>query len=110
MRERWARAGPKHGKIPGATHEIIQPEEKHIIISPGGLLATGPHADLRCSIATNEVDGDLAQDGQIASCRSIPDPAVILAERDIKDPMEPIFNRPMTTASPDEYLGVITAA
>jgi hypothetical protein len=39
----------------------------------------------------HEVDGDFAQDGQIAGRRPIPDTAVILPEGDIEDPMEPIF-------------------
>jgi hypothetical protein len=70
-------------------------KREHIIIVPGGLLATSADADFGYSVATHEVDGDLTQDGQVASCRSIPDTAVIFPERDIQDPMEPIFNRPV---------------
>ena len=58
-------------------------KSEHVIIVPGGLLATRPHADPGCSVPPHEVDGDLAQDGQVASCRAIPDAAVILTERDI---------------------------
>jgi hypothetical protein len=72
-------------------------KSEHVIIVPGGLLATGPHADPGCSVPSHEVDGDLAQNGQVASCRAIPDAAVILAEGDIQDPMEPIFNPPYKT-------------
>jgi hypothetical protein len=70
-------------------------KSQHVLVIPGGLLATSADADSGCSATSYEVDGDFAQDGQIASCRSIPDAAVILAERDIQDPMEPIFNRPV---------------
>ncbi len=69
-------------------------KRQHIFIIPGGLLAAAPHADPGCSATTYEVDGDLAQDGQVASCRPIPDAAVILPEGDIQDPMEPIFDTP----------------
>jgi hypothetical protein len=62
----------------------------HVLVIPGGLLATSPHTDPGCSAAAHEIECDLAQDSQIASCCSIPDAAVILAERDIQDPMEPI--------------------
>ncbi len=69
-------------------------KREHVIIVPGGLLAPRPHADPGCSVPAHEVDGDFAQDGQIASCRAIPDAAVILAEGDIQNPMEPIFYVP----------------
>src|SRR5215218_126578 len=74
------------------------------------LLATRPHADLGCSAVTYEVDGDLAQDGQVASCRPIPDAAVILPEGDIQDPMEPIFDGPMPADCLGQDLGIIAAA
>ncbi len=81
-------------------------KREHVIIVPGSLLATSPHADPGYPIATNEVDGDLAQVGQIASCRSIPDTAVILAKRDIQDPMKSIFNRPVTADRLDQHRGI----
>ena len=55
-------------------------KREHIIIVPGGLLATSADADFGYSVATHEVDGDLAQDGQVASCRSIPDAARLSKE------------------------------
>ena len=85
-------------------------KREHVIIIPGGLLATGPHADPGCSAAAHEVDGDFAQDGQIASRRSIPDAAVILPECDIQDPMEPIFNRPVSADRLNQHRRVIAAA
>src|SRR4051794_24096321 len=85
-------------------------KSEHVIIVPGGLLATRPHADPGCSVPPHEVDGDLAQDGQVASCRAIPDAAVILAEGDIEDPMEPIFDGPMPADCLDQDLGVVAAA
>ena len=85
-------------------------KRQHVLVIPGGLLATGPHADPGGSVPAHEVDGDFAQDGQIASCRSIPDAAVILAERDIQDPMEPIFNRLVTADRLNQPRGLIAAA
>jgi hypothetical protein len=56
-------------------------------VAPAGrLLATGPHTDPGCSAATYEIDCDLAQDSQIASCRSIPDAAVILVNAERRFP------------------------
>src|SRR3954468_23739638 len=81
-----------------------------VLIIPGSLLATRPHADLGCSAVTDEVDGDLAQESQVASGRPIPDAAVILTEGDIQDPMEPIFDGPVPADCLGQDLGVITAA
>jgi hypothetical protein len=85
-------------------------KRQHVLVIPGGLLATSADADSGCSIAINEVNGDLAQNSQVASCRAIPDAAVILAERDIQDPMEPIFNRLVTADRLNQPRGLIAAA
>src|SRR4051794_27189072 len=71
-------------------------KSEHVLVIPGGLLATGPHADPGGSVTAHEVDGDFALDGQIAGRRPVPDAAVVLPERDIEDPMEPIFYGPVT--------------
>src|SRR5215210_9384296 len=85
-------------------------ERQHVLIIPGSLLATRPHADLGCSAVTDEVDGELAQDSQVARSRPIPDAAVILTEGDIQDPMEPILYGPMPADCLDQDLGAIAAA
>jgi hypothetical protein len=82
----------------------------HELVVPGGLLAPSTDANPCCSIATYEVDGDFAQDGQIASCRAIPDAAVILPERDIEDPMEHVFHGPVPADRLDQHRGIIAAA
>jgi hypothetical protein len=45
-------------------------KSQHVLVIPGGLLATSADADPECSVT---------------------DAAVILAERDIQDPMETVF-------------------
>src|SRR3954469_13678594 len=85
-------------------------QSEHVLIVPGGLLATGPHADPGCSATAHEVDGDFAQNGQIAGRRPVPDAAVVLPERDIEDPMEPIFYGPMPADRLNQHLGAITTA
>jgi hypothetical protein len=47
-------------------------KSEHVLVISGGLLATRPHADPGCSVPAHEVDGDLAQDGQIAGRGPIP--------------------------------------
>src|SRR3954463_15046846 len=98
------------GSSQGRRMKLSSQQGQHVRIIPGGLLATRPHADLGCSAVTDEVDGDLAQDRQVARCRPIPNAAVIFSEGDIQDPMEPIFYGPMPADCLDQDLGVIAAA
>src|SRR3954469_19475262 len=92
----------------GRRMKLSSQERQHVLIIPGSLLATRPHADLGCSAVTDEVDGDLAQESQVASGRPIPDAAVILTEGDIQDPMEPILYGLADCL--DQDLGIIAAA
>jgi hypothetical protein len=85
-------------------------KSEHVLVIPGGLLATRPHADPGCSAPAHEVDGDLAQDGQIAGRRLVPDAAVILLERDIQHPMERVFYGPMPADRLNQHCRIITAA
>src|SRR3954453_22151649 len=85
-------------------------KSEHVIIVPGGLLATRPHADPGCSVPAHEVDGDLAQDSQVAGRRPIPNAAVILPECDIQHPMEPVFYGPMSADCLNQHRGIIAAA
>jgi hypothetical protein len=50
----------------GRRMKSARQKRQHVLVIPGG-----PHTDPSCSVATYEVDGDLAQDSQVASCRSI---------------------------------------
>jgi hypothetical protein len=81
-------------------------KREHVIIVPGGLLATSADADPGCSITTDEVDGDLAQDGQVACGNPVTNAAVILAERDIQNPVEPIFYGPMLADRLDQHSAI----
>src|SRR3954463_2149792 len=90
----------------GRRMKSARQKRQHVLIIPGGLLATGAHADPGCSVTTHEVDSNLAQDGQVASRRPVPGAAVILAERDIQHPMETIFYSPMTADRLDQHLGL----
>ena len=47
---------------------------------------------------------------RMARLRAAPDAAVILAEGDIQDPLEPIFNRPVPADRLNQHRGVIVAA
>ena len=94
----------------GATHEIIQPAGTSMYASfQAACLRRARMLIWAVRAVTDEVDGDLAQDRQVARCRPIPNAAVIFSEGDIQDPMEPIFYGPMPADCLDQDLGVIAA-
>jgi hypothetical protein len=82
-------------------------KRQHVLIIPGSLLATSAHAGPGCSIATYEVDCDLAQDGQVARGNPVTDAAVILTERDIQNPMEPGATHEKSHENQAVHVGVI---
>ena len=107
-------------RLARSLHQLIQTQgrrmksaiqkRQHVLIIPGGLLAPRSHADPGFSVPPHEVDGDLTQDGQVASCRAIPDAAVILPEGDIEHPMQRVLNRPMSADRLNQPRGIIAAA
>jgi hypothetical protein len=62
------------------------------------------------SIRGDEIERDLAQHSQIARGGAITHPAIVLAEGDIQDPMEPIFYGPMPADRLDQHHRIIAAA
>src|SRR5512147_88158 len=85
-------------------------KREHVIIIPGSLLTTSAHADPGCWAATYEVECDLAQNDQVARGNPVTDAAVILTERDIQDPREPIFYDPMPADRLDQHRRLSAAA
>jgi hypothetical protein len=58
-------------------------ELEHVAVLPGSLLPPGTHADLRCPVAADNVERNLAQERQVACRGAIAHAAVVLAERDV---------------------------
>jgi hypothetical protein len=48
----------------------------------------------------DDVERDLAQKGQVARRSAVAHAAVVLAERDVENPMQRVLNRPMRADSP----------
>lgn len=68
---------------------------KHVGFVPGGLLPLGPHTGLGGLVATHEVEGNLAQQGQVARRGAIAHATVVFAECDIEHPVQRVFHRPV---------------
>src|SRR4051794_18080421 len=74
------RSGP--GKQ-GSRMSAADDELEHVIVVPGGLLAPAAQAGPAAAILADEVEGDLAQEGEVARGGAVPHPAVVLAEGDV---------------------------
>ena len=61
---------------------------KHVSIVPGGLLPLGSYTDPSGLVATHKVEGNLAQQGQVARRGAIAHAAVVFAECDVEHPVQ----------------------
>ena len=53
-------------------------------------------------MSSDEVDGDLSQQCEIANSGAVANPAVILAEGDVKHPVQAVLDRPVLTNGPGQ--------
>jgi len=67
-------------------------ELEHVGVVPGGLLALGTHAGFGRLVPADDVERDLAQEGQVACCGAVAHAAVVLAKRHIQHPMQGVLN------------------
>jgi len=67
-------------------------EREHVGVVPGSLFAPGTHAGFGRLVAADDVERDLAQEGQVACCGAVAHAAVVLAKRHIQHPMQGVLN------------------
>src|SRR5579871_1585185 len=77
---------------PGPTHlKSVQDLEKESVI-PAGFEAFGLDAQAFGLLLAQEVEGEMAEHGEIRGGVTGPDPAVVLAEGDVQRPVELVFD------------------
>src|SRR3954453_2388032 len=101
------RGGP--GKQ-GSRMSAADDELEHVIVVPGGLLAPAAQAGPAAAILGDEVEGDLAQQGEVARGGAVPHPAVVPAEGDVQDPVQRVLHAPVPPDRPRQGSGVVAAA
>src|ERR671916_584375 len=85
-------------------------DAEHVIVVPGGLLAPAAKAGLTAAVAGDRVEGDSAQEGEVAGGGAVAHPAVILTEGDVENPMQGVLDAPVPADCPDQDGGIVAAA
>src|SRR3954451_6979536 len=83
---------------------------EHVGVVPGSLLAPAPEAGLGAPVSGDQVEGDLAKEGEVARSRPVAHPAVILAEGDVQHPMQRVLNTPVPADCSDQDGRSVAAA
>src|SRR3954470_2372335 len=83
---------------------------EHVAVVPGSLLAPATEAGLRAPVSGDQVESDLAKEGEVAHSRPVAHAAVILTEGDVQHPMQRVLNTPVPADRPDQDSGIIVAA
>jgi len=66
--------------------DLAGDDPEHVIVVPGGLFAPTAYAGLTTAIGGDEVEGNFAEQGEVAGSSAIAHPAVILTEADVENP------------------------
>ena len=102
--EGWTRKRPL-----GQSH-LGQKDFEQVVIVPSGQLALGAYAELVRGFLPQQVKGDVSQHGKVFRPVSLAHAGIILAEGDIQDPMELVFDLPVSSHRLKQLLGVTLQA
>src|SRR3954447_23479982 len=102
----WRSGAGKQGSRMSAGDDELE----HVVVVPGGLLAPAAQAGPAAAVLGDQVEGDLAQQGEVAGGGAVPHPAVVLAEGDVQDPVQPVLHAPVPPDRPRQDGGIVAAA
>src|SRR6476660_2968325 len=85
-------------------------DPEHVIVVPGGLFAPTAYAGLTAAIGGDEVEGDFAEQGEVAGSSAIAHPAVILTEADVENPMQAVLDAPVPADGLGQHGRIVLAA
>jgi hypothetical protein len=66
---------------------------EHVVVVPGRHFAPTASAGSVTAVSADEVEGDLAQQGEVAGGGAVAHPAVILTEGDVEHPMQGVLDQ-----------------
>src|SRR4051812_11909664 len=89
---------------------LASDDPEHVIVVPGRHLAPTASAGWAAVVSGDEVEGDLAQEGEVAGGGAIAHATVVLTEGDIEDPVQRVLDAPVPADGFDQDGGIIAAA
>src|SRR5215211_8239878 len=89
---------------------LASDDPEHVVVVPGRHFAPTASAGSAAAVAGDEVEGDLAQEGEVAGGGAVAHATVVLAEGDVEDPMQGVLDAPVPADGLDQDGGIIVAA
>ena len=98
--------GVKIEIAPKGNRILAGQDREEVGLVPAGLEALGLDPGLRRGVLVEEVEGDVAQDGEVLGGVAGPDAALVLAEGDVEHPVEAVLDAPVVADGAGEGVGV----
>src|SRR5512144_795538 len=89
---------------------LASDDPEHVIVVPGRHFAPTTSAGLVTAVSGDEIEGDLAQEGQVAGSGAVAHATVILAEDDVEDPVQRVLDAPVPADGLDQDGRIVAAA
>jgi hypothetical protein len=89
---------------------LASDDPEHVVVVPGRHFALTASAGSATAISGDEVEGDFAQEGEVAGGGAVAHAAVILADGDVEHPVQSVLDAPVPADCPDQDGGIVAAA
>src|SRR3954451_23901588 len=89
---------------------LASDDPEHVVVVPGRHFAPTASTGSATAISGDEVEGDFAQEGEVAGGGAVAHATVVLAEGDVEHPMQGVFDAPVPADGLDQDGGIVAAA
>src|ERR1700760_2151965 len=89
---------------------LASDDPEHVVIVPGCHFTPTASAGSATAVSGNKVEGDFAQEGEIAGGGAVAHAAVVLAAGDVERPMQRVLDAPVPMDHPDQDGEIVAAA
>src|SRR4051812_10742000 len=86
---------------------LVSDDPEHVVVVPGRHFTPTASAGSAAAVSGDKVEGDLAQEGEVAGSGAVAHAAVVLAEGDVEHPMQCVLDAPVPADGLDQDGGII---
>ena len=93
------------GRVTVQGNRVLTKEHlEEVVLDPSGFEALTLEASFEGSLLLQQIEGDLAQDGQVWGAVILADATVIFSKGDVQSPMQVVFDAPMARVASSRVL------